>query len=54
MPSMKVKENLEMEGKLQLVEAVWYNLLILAICINFFTELKLTTWGNCEHYIDFF
>ena len=42
---MKVKENLEMEEQLRLVEAVLYNLpcSFLSIFINFFTELKLTT-----------
>ena len=37
---MKVKENLETKEQLRLVAAV------LTICINFFTELKLTSWGN--------
>ena len=44
-PSMKINENLEIEEQLWLVESV-LTLLILTICINFFTELKLTTWGN--------
>ena len=38
---MKVKENVETEEQLWLVEAVLYNL-----PCYFFTELKLTTWGN--------
>ena len=46
---MKVKESLEMEEQLRLVEALLYILLYLAICINFFTELKLPTWKNYVH-----
>ena len=37
---MKVKESIEMKEQLQFIEVVLYNL---TICINFFTEMKLTT-----------
>ena len=44
---MEVKDNLEMEEQLQLFEAVVeLTLLFLTICIKFFTDLKLTNWGN--------